>query len=101
MIVKCDDCNESFEVDLKTEKVVGDIERAYFNCKHCNKKYISYYTNSKIKCNQERLRKILKKAEKCRDDNTYKKLEEQYNKLSLSIKKDMTRLKKKYEKSLK
>ncbi|WP_338627512.1 hypothetical protein QJR52_06190 [Clostridium baratii] len=101
MIVKCDDCNESFEIDLKTEKVVGDIERTYFNCKHCNKKYISYYTNSKIKYNQERLRKILKKAEKCRDDNTYKKLEEQYNKLSLSIKKDMTRLKKKYEKSLK
>ena len=47
--VICDDCQKPIEIKLKFKKVKGDIRQHYFVCLHCNRNYISFYTNPEIR----------------------------------------------------
>lgn len=99
MIVSCDKCGENFEVINKEEKITGNIKRVYFKCKHCGEKYNAYYTDASIRKKQAELNKLRTKAKRCKGEETYKKLENKFNKLSLEVKQDMQNLRKKFEES--
>lgn len=100
MQIICDECKKEFEIKQQIEKVKGDIRRVYFICPHCNKKYISYYVNSKIEQKQEKVRKIAKKLSKyvkgTPNGDKYWKL---YEDLKKAIKKDMDLLKERFKES--
>lgn len=94
MKVSCDECKESFEIKIKEEKVKGEIRRAFFKCPSCGKKYISYYSNDKIKKLQEQSRDLLNKM--CSLDLSIKEFDKLFNKrkkVIIETKKEMERLK--------
>lgn len=48
--IQCDNCNALFEPQKPKRKVLtGLAYEFYWNCPECNHKYISYYTNQKIR----------------------------------------------------
>ena len=84
MLVKCDGldgCGEEFRTTgFKAKKIDSDIEKTYFRCSHCNKEYISFYTDSLIRKKQQRIR---------RSKSIY-----EINKIQKQIKNDMDNLRK-------
>lgn len=99
-ILICDNCKDEFTMEVKEELVKDNISKVYFTCPHCDKEYISYYTNALIKVKQKKMRNIVKKQKKARgkqDINRSNKLYKQYQKLKKEIKKDMDNLKKRIE----
>lgn len=73
MLVICDQCNHSFNIeeeDLK-EKMIDDIEVTYLECKECNHKYVTSCVDEYIMKEQRRYQKLIKdinktnKSQKC------------------------------------
>lgn len=100
MKVNCDKCKKDFEMDIKTEIVKGDIERTYFICPYCNKKYISFYTNSKIRKKQQEIRKVTMCFDITNDIGKRMQLQAKFNKLNKEIGEDMKKLKTRFSKEL-
>lgn len=65
MLVKCDKgCNNDIDVDTNNyiERVDNNVELLWLKCPKCNKKYLIYATNNKIKTLQDKVRIELKKS---------------------------------------
>lgn len=90
MLLTCDGkggCNETFELEkLEVEKLANDVEKTFFICPHCDKEYISFYTDRHIRRKQELIRGIT-------SESGQKRIKEE-------IGKDMKKLRKKVEASI-
>jgi len=66
MKIKCDDCETIFELnnDFKAQYLEKGIVRTYFICPNCGKEYTAYYTNKKVRDNQEKIRELSEKVKK-------------------------------------
>lgn len=59
MKVICDDCKKDFVVKkklIKSEKLFNSVERTYFCCPKCRKRYVISYVDKEIKENIKRLK---------------------------------------------
>lgn len=68
MKVICNDCKKEFAIkkkNIKTEKLFNKVERTYFCCPKCGKKYVISYVDKEIKENIKMLKglkgKLLRK----------------------------------------
>ncbi|MHB9909245.1 hypothetical protein [Clostridium botulinum] len=94
MEVYCDKCKNDFEINIKTEKIKGDIERIYFICPHCGENYTSYYLNNRIRTKQEKAREFMSKIKTSINYTERVKYINKHKKLMNEIKNDMDELKK-------
>lgn len=57
----CDDCKKEFTIkkkNIKTEKLFNKVERTYFCCPKCGKKYVINYVDKEIKENIKSLKEL-------------------------------------------
>lgn len=67
--VTCNECEQDFALPKPKRKVLQDkVYEFYFHCPHCNHKYISYYTDQRIRRDINRQKKRWKKY---RQSGTY------------------------------
>lgn len=52
--------NKTYQTKAQME---AQIEATFFQCPHCGYKYISFYTNPKIRCMQAKMRIMLAKSD--------------------------------------
>lgn len=93
-MIKCDNCNEEFELITKVKKTNG-IEEVYFKCSHCKVKYISYFTNKNIRIKQKNINKLWQKYKKCTTEDEAIEMMKNIDTMRIEIKVDMNNLKKK------
>lgn len=65
MLILCDKgCKKEFDIDKSQsiERVDNNVELLWLTCPHCNRKYLLYATNNKIKTLQDKVRIELKKS---------------------------------------
>ena len=65
MLILCDKgCKKEFDIDKSQsiERVDNNVELLWLTCPYCNKKYLLYATNNKIKTLQDKVRIELKKS---------------------------------------
>lgn len=91
--VKCDQCDEMFEMNVKVKKIGTDIKESYFDCPHCNHYYICYRTDSKIRKKQKNVREKIEKVKWVKDTDQFHKLQEEINQEKEQIKQMMDELK--------
>ena len=97
----CDYCEQDFTVSPQETMIEEGISKVHFFCPHCDKEYISYYIDDRIKEKQATMRELLKKQRKNRnvkDITLAAKLNKGYQRLKKEIKKDMDKLKVRIEK---
>ncbi|WP_297991489.1 hypothetical protein [uncultured Clostridium sp.] len=61
MKVLCDDCKKEFTIkkkNIKTEKLFNKVERTYFCCPKCDKKYLISYVDKEKKENIKSLKEL-------------------------------------------
>lgn len=75
--VKCDKCDEMFEMKILTRNRGRDIKEAYFDCPHCDHTYISYRTNGKARSLQKKIQELIKKANWVKDVSAYEAIQEE------------------------
>ena len=79
MKVICDDCKKDFVVKkkfIKSEKLFDTVERTYFCCPKCRKKYVISYVDKEIKENIKRIKNL--KGELLRKELTVEEYEREY-----------------------
>nr|DAK82259.1 MAG TPA: hypothetical protein [Caudoviricetes sp.] len=79
MKVICDDCKKEFVVKkkiIKSEKLFDTVERTYFCCPKCRKKYVISYVDKEIKGNIKRIKNL--KGELLRKELTVEEYEREY-----------------------
>ncbi|MDU2291102.1 MAG: hypothetical protein E7D69_13610 [Clostridium celatum] len=79
MKVICDDCKKEFVVKkkiIKSEKLFDTVERTYFCCPKCRKKYVISYVDKEIKENIKRIKNL--KGELLRKELTVEEYEREY-----------------------
>ncbi|WP_195989691.1 hypothetical protein [Clostridium sp. D53t1_180928_C8] len=79
MKVICDDCKKEFVVKkkiIKSEKLFDTVERTYFCCPKCRKKYVISYVDKEIKENIKRIKNL--KGEFLRKELTVEEYEREY-----------------------
>lgn len=97
MITTCNRCQEDFDIKLEERLVKNNIYKVSFSCNHCNKEYISYYTNIVVRNKQKKINKIaekIKEANENADSKKYMKLLKEYKKCKKEIDEEMEKLKK-------
>lgn len=65
MLILCDKgCKKEFDIDKSQsiERVDNNVELLWLTCPHCNREYLLYATNNKIKTLQDKVRIELKKS---------------------------------------
>ncbi|MBM7598484.1 DNA-directed RNA polymerase subunit RPC12/RpoP [Virgibacillus halotolerans] len=62
-IVLCDECGKEFLIVPKVKQHGNGIEETYFNCGHCDHKYIAYVTDAGARKQRETVRKMYKRLE--------------------------------------
>jgi len=55
MLVKCDECNQEFDVKFKKRKFGRGLEETYFKCGNCYVHTTCFITNGKVR----RLQKLM------------------------------------------
>ncbi|MGN7287444.1 hypothetical protein ACTHP3_21215 [Shouchella rhizosphaerae] len=75
--VKCDQCEEMFEMKILTRNRGRDIKEAYFDCPHCNHTYISYRTNGKARSLQKKVQELIKQAKWTKDPLVFGEIQEE------------------------
>lgn len=64
-ILNCNGCRKDFKLKkkyIKKEWVTTGIERSYFTCPHCNKKYIICYEDNEFRVNIAKMDNLQKEA---------------------------------------
>jgi hypothetical protein len=82
MKVICNDCKKEFAIkkkNIKTEKLFNTVERTYFCCPKCNKKYVISYVDKEIKKNNKRFKNL--KGEFLRKELTVEEYEKEHKEL--------------------
>lgn len=97
--VKCDRCQNEFEINLQTRTIERDIELAYFVCPHCQHEYHSFYTNAKIRTRQDKIKELWAKARRTLNEDKLKQIIRRIDGLVEQNKKEMNRLRECYEAS--
>ena len=70
--VDCDECKHKFKLKpsiVKTEKVGEEVERTYFKCPKCKRKFIVVYKDKEFNNNLIKMDNIRKKATKLSANN--------------------------------
>lgn len=84
-IVTCDDCRKQFKLKINRifkEKVIKNIERSYFVCPHCKRKYIIGYEDQEVKDNISKIHNIREQRNELTPDSEESNLLlEEHNKL--------------------
>lgn len=78
----CDDCKKEFTIkkkNIKTEKLFNKVERTYFCCPKCGKKYVISYVDKEIKENIKRFKNL--KGELLRKELTVEEYEKEHKEL--------------------
>ncbi len=57
--VRCNECNEQFDIDVKTKKHPNEIIETYFTCSHCYHHYTSYVDNKRVRKLRRKLDSLL------------------------------------------
>lgn len=90
MLILCDKgCKKEFDIDKSQsiERVDNNVELLWLTCPHCNRKYLLYATNNKIKTLQDKVRIETRKE---------KSNEESIKEVQEKIKNEQLKLRKKY-----
>lgn len=90
MLILCDKgCKKEFDIDKSQsiERVDNNVELLWLICPHCNRKYLLYATNNKIKTLQDKVRIETRKE---------KSNEESIKEVQEKIKNEQLKLRKKY-----
>lgn len=98
--VTCDNCNKEFELNILEDNIKEDISKVYFTCSHCDKEYISHYTDKVIRVKQKKMKGLVNKLGKLKGKKDFKqseKLYKQYLKIQEELKRDMDNLKEEVE----
>lgn len=87
MLAVCDEgCKKQFEVTKFKEKThKNNVIETYFRCPHCNKKYVCFFTDDRIRKKQSEVRRL------SNNPANNQRIEQ----LQAELKEDMNRLKKK------
>jgi hypothetical protein len=57
MLSKCDHCQHEFQVDgFPIEDMPDGVEKTYFECPHCKREYVAFYTDPEIRELQAKIR---------------------------------------------
>ncbi|MEN8075729.1 hypothetical protein ABFP60_02140 [Clostridioides difficile] len=81
-IIVCDQCKNEFTLKkklVKREKLFDAVERTYFCCPKCKKKYVISYVDKEIKENIKRLKNL--KGEFLRKQLTVEEYEKEHKEL--------------------
>jgi hypothetical protein len=96
--IKCDSCETEFELpELQTRVVERDVQLAFFHCPHCSKEYKSFFTNSKIRTRQDKIKKTYADIRTNTNHKKHKILIERIDELVLLNKNEMQALREKYD----
>jgi hypothetical protein len=96
--IKCDSCEAEFELpELQTRVIERDVHLAFFHCPQCEQQYKSFFTNSKIRTRQEKIKKTYADIRANTNHKKHKKLIEKLDKLVLLNKQEMQTLREKYD----
>ena len=99
--IECNECKEMFVLPkLRRTVLKGLAYEFYFHCPECNHKYISYYTDQKIRRDIKRQEKRWARYRMAGSEQSERKLLAQINMEDKIIKKDMDRLYEKMQKEL-
>lgn len=93
--VICDKCNKEFEIKLKVNNHINNIEEAYFKCPNCGEKYISCFTDKNIRLKQKKINKMWEEYKKAPTQEEVVKMAEKITALKAEIKEDIGKLKEK------
>lgn len=72
---------------------IGDVEKNYFKCPHCQTEYITACIDPNIRKKQLKVKKLYQQLKLLRDEQQIIKKVNQINALESEIKADMTELK--------
>lgn len=78
MKIVCDGCKKEFTIkkkSIRSEKVFDIVERTFFCCPKCRKKYVISYADKEIKDNIKRLKLI--KGKYLRKEVTFEEYEKE------------------------
>lgn len=99
--VTCNHCETEFKLPkLRRTVREGLVYEYYFHCPDCNHKYVSYYTDKKIRRDINRQKKRWKKYQQMGTEDSERKLHAGIKMQDKLIKKDMDNLFNKMEKTL-
>lgn len=99
--VLCEHCNNTIKLPKLKRKVLKDlVYEYYFHCPECDYKYISYYTDKKIRRDINRQKKRWNRYRQAGTEESERKLLAEVNMQDKLIKKDMDALMEKMEKEV-
>lgn len=99
--VLCEECDTMIELPRPSRRVLkGLAYEFYFHCPECNHKYISYYTDQKIRRDIKRQEKRWDKYRQSGTKESERKLLAEIGTYDKLIKKDMDALMEKMQKEL-
>jgi hypothetical protein len=97
----CDKCKREIKLKQKHTKIViveGDIERMYFKCPHCGKKYTIAYSDNEFRANIIKIQSVsVKLQDKNLPEEEVKSLVKEYDLLVAANKAISQEYRKKYE----
>ena len=96
MKVKCDNCHKEYEVVMRMDRV-GDIEKNYFKCPHCQTEYITACIDPNIRKKQLKVKKLYQQLKLLKDEQKIIKKVNEINDLESEIKADIAELKEKLD----
>lgn len=94
MQVTCDNCHKEYDVVMRMDRV-GDIEKNYFKCPHCQTEYITACIDPSVRKKQLKVKKLNQQLRLLNDEQKIIKKVNQINDLESEIKADMAELKEK------
>lgn len=94
MQVTCDNCHKAYDVVMRMDRV-GDIEKNYFKCPHCQTEYITACIDPNIRKKQLKVKKLYQQLRLLKDEPKIIKKVNQINALESEIKADMAEIKNK------
>ena len=96
MNILCDKCHKEYDVVMRMGRV-GDIEKNYFKCPHCQPEYITACIDPSVRKKQLKVKKLYQQLRLLKDEQKIIKKVNQINALESEIKADMAELKKEIE----
>lgn len=100
-VVSCNECEADFTLPKPKRKVHKDlIYEFYFHCPKCERKYVSYYTDKKIRRDIKRQEKRWARYRVAGTEASERKLHAEINMQDKLIKKDMDALKERMQKDV-
>ncbi|MHC1681380.1 MAG: hypothetical protein AB6733_00205 [Clostridiaceae bacterium] len=86
MKIKCEACGEIFEMTdgFKIQDMGKSVKRTYFECAACGKEYTAYYTDEKVRYNQQKIRRLSENQKKLKGNAALKAKDEVQNLIEIN-----------------